>query len=251
MSASRAFAIYSVVANLAYFLGGFGADLLRRFFGWQGLFGVGAFCTLVATAATLWLREPQTTGSRHRDEAIPLGLSAWGLLAAVAAYFLASAQFQTVLPLVVEAETVSGGWLRAGSLGAVHGLGVLCLTLGQSARSGSEGSPMVLACGIAVIGACFWLLAILHYPTTPSWILVVVALMSAGETLVGAHMLALGSRLAGLGRSAYWLASALGYCASAVWAVKWHAMSHASFFAAVAAACVLVSLWVLLAFRKR
>lgn len=250
MTVSRAFAVYSVVVNLAYFLGGLGADLLRLSLGWGGFFFTALCFMSLSLVTSSTLSEPQTE-QRHADEPIHLGLPAWGLLASVATYFLASAQFQTVLPLVVEAETRPQGWLKAGTLGAVHGLAVMSLTLGQSARIGSHGSPLVLASGIAMIGFCFCMLAAMHYPTTPNLILVVVALMAAGETLVAAHMQALGSRLAGAVRSGYWFAAAVGYLLSAAWGVEWSALSHARFFAVIAASCVAVSCWVLFSFRSK
>lgn len=252
MTASRAFAIYSVVVNLAYVVGGVGADWLRLSHGWRGLFGSAACATALASLATLSIPAPQTTAPHPSDQPIPLGFSAWALLAAVATYFLASAQFQTVIPLIAERETF-GGWLalKAGSLGAVHGFAVLCLTLVQSARTGSEGSPFAVASGIVMIGMCFVGLATLHYPTHTIGVLISVAIMSVGETWVSNHMQALGSRLAGLGRSAYWLAAAVGYLMSALWSIRWTTLSHGSFFLAVGAICFLVSLLVLRAFSRK
>lgn len=252
VTASRAFAIYSAVVNLAYVGGGFGADWLRVSYGWRALFGLTACATGLAALATWSIRQPETTNPSQVDRPIPLGFAAWSLLAAVATYFLASAQFQTVIPLITERETF-GGWLslKAGSLGAVHGFAVLCLTLVQSTRKGSEGSPVSVAGGIAAMGLCFFGLAGLHYPTHESGVLLSLLIMSAGETWAVNHMQALGSRLAGLGRSAYWLAAVVGYLVSALWSLEWHALSHRSFFLAVGAVCVLVSLSVLRAFSRK
>ena len=252
MTSSRAFSIYSAVVNLGYVVGGFGADWLRLSFGWGGLFGSAACATALASLATLSIREPEATSPHGSDRPIPLGVSAWALLAAVATYFLGSAQFQTVLPLIAEHETF-GGWpsLRAGSLAAVHGFAVLMLTLVQTARIGSEGSPVAVAGGIAMIGLCFVGLAGLHYPTHTIGVLLSVAVMSVGETWLSNHLQALGSRLAGLGRSAYWLAAAVGYVVSALWSIEWTTLSHRSFFLSIGAVCVLVALSVPYAFRRK
>lgn len=246
MSVSRAFAIYTGLLNAGWMVGGVGADWLRFSLGWVWLFR--ALVALAVLAAIVCHRlKPVATPQEQRDTPIPMGFVSWALIAAVAVFYLVSGQFIVVLPVVVERECLplivgsSLFALKAGTLGGLHGAFVLILTLTQSTRPGSDGSPSMFALGLVTCAATFVLLALAHYPTTPDRIVVAVAMISIGEMFSVAHMLSLGSRLAGFARSAYWLAATAGYVLSAIWSMFWSTWSHRSFFLSLALACIVVA----------
>jgi hypothetical protein len=257
MSVSRAFAVYSGLLNAGWMCGGIGADFLRFGLGWAWLFRVLAFLSILGVLVATRLKPPKTAGTSARDTPLSGGIVSVVLILSVAVFYLASAQFVTSVPLIVEGETLPLVFvglgaldLKAGTLGGLHGGFVLALTLWQSARPGSAGSPIMLALGLLIIAASFGVLALLHYPTIPVWIVVVVAAMSLGETLSVNHMLALGSRLAGFGRSAYWIAATVGYVISGSWGMLWETWTHRGFFAVLALVCIVVGAGMLLALTR-
>jgi hypothetical protein len=69
-------------------------------------------------------------------------------------------------------------------------------------------------------------------------VFVSVGLVSVGETVVGANMQALGSRLAGFGRWAYWLAALFGYALSGAAALVWQPALRHTYLLTIAGLCL-------------
>ena len=247
LTANKAFGLYSVLINVGWMIGGLTADKVRFSVGWSWVYSSIAGLMLICWILSIWLAPradnyPESNSIGHN----PTVASVCGLLAAVVCFYLVSAQFQSVLPLLVENDTMplyaASGKIRltAGSLAAAHAGFVLILTLFLSIQRTRISSISFLIGGVLLMALSLTVLALVSYPLGSWWVLLTVLVVSAAESCVGPSMLALGSELVGLGRNAYWLAATIGNGASALLGVAWATWSHGTYFGSVAGFCVLV-----------
>lgn len=247
ITANRAFGLYSVLINIGWVIGGLLTDKVRFSIGWPWVYSSIAALMAIGLIISLWLAPRLDNGPvGNTIEHRPTITSVCGLLAAVVCFYLVSAQFQSVLPLLVESDTVplsaAVGKIRltAGSLAAAHGGFVLLLTLFLSIQRGRISSTSLLIGGVLLMSLALAVLALVGSPVSAWWVLLTVLVVSAAESCVGPSMLALGSELVGLSRNAYWLAAAIGNGASALLGVGWATWSHGAYFGSLAGFCVLV-----------
>jgi hypothetical protein len=242
---SRAFSLYNAAINLAYLMGGIAAYGISSRLGWNGLWLVSAIVSGIASLASLFINPvPRSETNRTPAKWQPLAVVA--LLVVVTTYFFVAAQYQTVLAILVEQECPR---IRSGGLGAAHGLGVLVFSLLQSAVRGNKGNARALAVGLLFVAGSFVLLAATARLDSLQ-VFVSVGLVSVGETVVGANMQALGSRLAGLGRSAYWLAALVGYLLSGAASLVWQPALRQAYLLTIAGLCLLSGAVALLGLKR-
>lgn len=242
---SRAFSIYNAAINLAYLSGGVAANYFRARLGWDGLWLISAVVIGLSSLGSLFVAPvPRSAPSGTPSPWNPLAMVV--ILLVVTTYFFVAAQFQTVLALLVEQECPQ---IRSGGLGAAHGLGVLVFSVVQSVFRGGKGSSTALAVGLLSIAGSFALLASTGRLDSVQ-VFVAVGLVSVGETVVGANMQALGSRLAGLGRSAYWLAALVGYALSGAASMVWQPALRQAYLLTVAGLCLLSGVVALLGLNR-
>ena len=255
VTANKAFGLYSVLINVGWMIGGLTADKIRFSIGWPWVYTSVATLMLICWVLSLWLTAQIVDRGENRSIGpSPTIASVCGLLAAVVCFYLVSAQFQSVLPLLVENDTVplysaaDRIRLTAGSLAAAHGGFVLLLTLLLSIQRTGISSISFLIGGVLLMALSLAVLAFVSYPVGSWWVLLTILVVSAAESCVGPSMLALGSELVGLSRNAYWLAATIGNGASALLGVGWATWSHVMYFGTLAGFCVLVGvalLWTL------
>jgi len=251
ITANRAFGLYSVLINIGWVIGGLITDRVRFSVGWPWVYSSIAALMAIGLILSLWIepRLDNRTAGKTVDQS-PTSMSVCGLLAAVVCFYLVSAQFQSVLPLLVENDTVplsaAVGKIRltAGSLAAAHGGFVLLMTLFLSIQGGRISSITLLIGGVLLMALALAVLAVVGYPLSSWWVVLTVLVVSAAESCVGPSMLALGSELVGLGRNAYWFAAALGNGASALLGIGWATWSHSAYFGSLAGFCFLVGAFV-------
>lgn len=231
----RAFQLYSVVLNLGYLVGGFLVDLVRFSYGYGVLLRVLGGLAFVGLLLSLFTPAFLPPAQKETPVGRPPWWSAAPLLAVVAGFYFALAEVATVVGLIAEAET-TGDTLKAGAAGGLHGVLVLIATLVFAAR------PTLDAVEARVVGLLLWtasflLLALVHYPTHPSWLVLSLVGVAIGESLLGPNLMALGSRLAGWASVAYWTAAALGFWANVVYNLGWLERPRTIHFGIIAAVC--------------
>lgn len=258
VTANMAFGLYSVLINVGWMVGGLTTDTVRFSVGWPWVYSSVAALMLICWILSHWLAP--RVGDTQESKSVGPGLSiasVCGLLAAVVCFYLVSAQFQSVLPLLVENDTVplhvAAGKIRltAGSLAAAHGGLVLLLTLCLSIQRARISSISFLVGGVLLMALSLAVLALVSYPLGSWWVLLTVLVVSVAESCIGPSMLALGSELAGLGRNAYWLAATIGNGASALLGVGWESWSHGAYFGTLAGFCILVGVVLLSTLGRR
>lgn len=246
----RAFQGYSIVMNVGYLLGGFLADLVRLNVGYGWLFaGLGFLTTLVLLGSFRLgpgveevppdpLPAPPTPFPR---------VMAWSILTAVAVFYFVMSQVSTVFSLVAEQQTS----LKAGTLGGLHGAFVLLIMWLFSVAQPSTEGPQSLVLGLGLWALALGGLAASSVPIHSGVLVLALLLMSLGEALAGPNLLALGSRLAGLGSNAYWAAATLGYWGCMAYNFGWLERGQAHHFGYVALGCAVVALLAGVARRLR
>lgn len=251
ISAGRAFSIFTVLINVGWVIGSLAADAVRFSLGWSWLYVSMALLPMVALGLSGRIQQPAAAADEQRaTKSAPLAAALFGLLPAVVCFYLVSAQAQSVLPLLAEAETIPlhigahSVAMTAGLLAATHGGAVLLIALCLSVRQVSIGAVSLLVGGLLLLCTSLVLLAVAKYPVASSWVYLAVLVLSVGESFAAPSMMALGSKLVGLGRNAYWLAATAGYAGSALLGTAWPRWTHAGYFGLLAAFCVIVAVLV-------
>lgn len=231
----RAFKHYGIVLNLGYLLGGFLADAVRFSVGFTWLlFGLGSLATVAALGSirlgpseSVVTKQPAASAA---TQPMPMVMS---LFASVAMFSFVLSLLSTTLSLVAEYQTS----LKAGSLGGLHGGLVLLISLTLLAKTSPAQPVLSLVFGLGLWAVGLGGLAATRAPVPLSVLVAALALMSLGESVIGPNLMALGSRLGGLGTNAYWGAATIGYWGSMFYNLGWLYRGQARHFGLVALAC--------------